>query len=82
MTKENEIARAITDAFTTEDARGEYVNIVDALLAIAEALNNCARWLDKLGFNDNGSHMGGLEGLSVMVKEGLNNIAMTINCEE
>jgi hypothetical protein len=61
----------------TED-RGETVNIVDGLLAIAGAIDCLARAIDRLGTADAATPMGAIEILSMEIKEGFSSVASAI----
>ena len=61
----------------TED-RGETVNIVDGLLAIAEAIGSLARAIDRLGPANAATPMGAIEILAMEVKEGFSSLASAV----
>ena len=61
----------------TED-RGEAVNIVDGLLAIAAAIGSLARAIDRLGTADAATPMGAIEILSMEIKDGFSNLASAV----
>ena len=61
----------------TED-RGETVNIVDGLLAIAAAIGDLARAVNRLGTADAATPMGAIEILSMEIKDGFSNLASAV----
>lgn len=71
------IGASISESFMTM-TEGQPVNIVDGLLAIAEGLNSVASAIRKLGNGNANTDMGAIEGLSVILKDGLENISRNI----
>jgi hypothetical protein len=62
-----ELDRVLRRCLITED-RGEEVNIVDALFAIAGAIQDLAASVNRLGLNDAATPMGAVEMLAEEVK--------------
>ena len=66
------------DRYLLTEDRGETVNIVDGLLAIAGAIDSLARAIHKLGTADAATPMGAIEFLSLEIKDGFSSVASAI----
>lgn len=62
----------------SEDEDGRRVNVVDGLLHIAAALDGVAVALHRLGNGSASTSFGAVEAASMLMKEGLDNVASSL----
>ncbi|MDP9364208.1 MAG: hypothetical protein M3Q10_08280 [Chloroflexota bacterium] len=82
MTTKNQVAEALVNTLVSpneSDRNMEAANVVDGLFAVARAIDHLANQVKWLGTGDAGTTMGAVEFLAVSVREGMGEVASSLN---
>lgn len=76
----DELMSTLDQVFVTWDADGnETINVPGSIMLLAEAINNVARSIHRLGNADANTPLGGLEGLGKQIGQSLDGLATAVS---